>query len=94
MIIIISHFKSCDNNIDCIIIIQDTNFQALCNMYDLYRDFTTALSSSIQLNDPLHNRYSAAQYVAWEAMQSACQLVSTSNNNNNDGTDIYINNLC
>ena len=41
-------------------------------MYDLYKDYTTALST-IQPNDSLRSVYSATQYVAWEAMNSACQ---------------------
>ena len=45
-------------------------------MYNLYRDYTAALSSHIQPDNTHHGTYSAAQYVAWKAMQSACQWVS------------------
>lgn len=44
-------------------------------MYNLYRDYTAALSSHIQPDGTLHGTYSAAQYVTWKAMQSACQWV-------------------
>ena len=43
-------------------------------MYDLYRDYAAVLSA-IEPNDPLRTTYSATQYVAWEAMNSACQWV-------------------
>lgn len=52
------------------------NVKVLCNMYDLYRDYTTALISNIRPDHPLYAKYSAAQDVAWVAMQSACQWVS------------------
>ena len=47
------------------------NFEVLCNMYDLYKDYNAALSSHIQPDDALHVTFSAAQYVTWKAMQSA-----------------------
>ena len=54
------------------------SLEIMCGMYDLYRDYTTALSFSIQPDDPLYGNFSATQYVTWKAMQSACQWVSNS----------------
>ena len=54
------------------------SLEIMCGMYDLYRDYATALSSSIQPDDPLYGNFSATQYVTWKAMQSACQWVSNS----------------
>lgn len=54
---------------------EDLNLIVLCNMYDMFRDYATALSSYIQPNHHLHAKYSAAQFVAWEAVKSACQWV-------------------
>lgn len=53
----------------------DLSLKVLCNLYDLYRDHTTFLSA-IQPDDPLHAEYSSTKFVAWKAMQSACQWVS------------------
>lgn len=54
------------------------SLEIMCGMYDLYQGYTTALSSSIQPDDPLYGKFSAAQYTTWKVMQSACQWVSNS----------------
>ena len=54
------------------------NTTVMCDMHDFYRDYTTALSTiQTDTSTTLHVKadYSAAQYVALQSMQSACQWV-------------------